>query len=121
MSLTKNEIKFIKSLHTKKQRDLNKMFIVEGEKMISELLVQSKFKIETIYYTSDYTINNLPSAIISTLISSKDLDRISGFNNANKVLAIVHSNILTELDLKENNLILILDDINDPGNLGTII
>ena len=84
MSLTKNEIKFIKSLQQKKQRDLNKLFIVEGEKMIFELINQSNYTIDTLYYTNDYNENNIPSSINSLLISAKDLDRVTGFKKANK-------------------------------------
>lgn len=121
MSLTKNEIKFIKSLQLKKQRDLNKLFIVEGEKVILELLSQSKFKINALYYTADYNTENISENINSTLIPSKTLERITGFKKANKALAVVNFNTINQPDTKEDNLILLLDDINDPGNLGTII
>jgi len=121
MSLTKNEIKFIKSLQQKKQRDLNKLFIVEGEKMVSELLQQSKFEVKNLLYTSEYDITQFKTNLPSQLISQKDLDRITGFKKANKVLAIVKQCDSNQINFKENNLILILDSINDPGNLGTII
>lgn len=121
MSLTKNEIKFIKSLQQKKHREINKRFIIEGEKMINELFQQSKFEIDTLYFTSDFSCESIPSSINSHSISNKDLDRITGFKKANKALAIVKSEALNSPNYEENNLILILDDINDPGNLGTII
>jgi len=121
MSLTKNEIKFLKSLQTKKQRDLNKLFIVEGEKMVTELFNQSKFKIDTIYFTEEYDFSLIPNTIQSQLISTKDLERITGFKKANKVFAIVKQLQNNVVDYTEDNLILVLDDVNDPGNLGTII
>jgi TrmH family RNA methyltransferase len=121
MSLTKNEIKILKSLQTKRQREEDKLFVVEGEKMVSELYAQTKFKIKIIYFTEDYDVNLIPNTVDCQQISNKDLDRITGFKKANKVLAVVSQHHNTTLDYSENNLILVLDDVNDPGNLGTII
>lgn len=121
MSLTKNEIKIIKSFQLKRQREENKLFVVEGEKMVCELLIQSKFDIKCIYFTEDFDSSLIPNSIDSLKISVKDLDRISGFKKANKVLAVVHQMQNSTIDYLESNLILVLDDINDPGNLGTII
>jgi len=121
MSLTKNEIKFLKALQTKKQREDSKLFVVEGEKMVSELFEQTKFDIKTIYYTEDYDINLIPNSIETQQISNKDLDRITGFKKANKILAVVKQHENSTPNYSENNLILVLEDVNDPGNLGTII
>ncbi len=121
MSLTKNEIKFIKSLHIKKNRVEHALFIVEGEKLVSELLKQSKFKIQALYFTQKFDQNDIPNGVSSTLISDKDLSRISGFKTPNNVLAIVQQNQSTQVNFEASNLTLVLDDINDPGNLGTII
>ena len=57
--LTNSEIKFIKSLYLKKSRDLNSLFIVEGDKIIDELL-SSDFSIENIYATKDWYDDNCP-------------------------------------------------------------
>jgi len=121
MSLTKNEIKLIKSLQTKRQREENKLFVIEGEKMVNELFEQSKFKIDCIYFTDDYESTLIPSTVNALQISTKDLERITGFKTANKVLAVVNQLQNTTTEYTDNNLILILDDVNDPGNLGTII
>lgn len=121
MSLTKNEIKFIKSLQQKKHRELNQCFVIEGEKMINELFQQTKFEVDSVYYTDEYDDSLIPLHINSKLISSKDLDRITGFKKANKILAITKSKSDEKPNYKEENLILLLDDINDPGNLGTIL
>lgn len=122
MSLTKNEIKFLKSLQTKRQREESKLFVVEGEKMVNELFTQTKFEINIIYFTEDYDVNLIPNSVNSQQIANKDLDRITAFKKANKVLAVVNQqDINNTIDYSENNLILVLDDVNDPGNLGTII
>jgi TrmH family RNA methyltransferase len=121
MPLTKNEIKLIKSYHQKKYREQDNVFIVEGEKMVQELFNQSKFTINNIYFTQDYNENIIPDIIEKTLVSLKDLERMSHLKSSNKVLAVVNQNNQTEINFEENSLILALDCINDPGNLGTII
>ena len=121
MSLTKNEIKFIKSLQLKKFREQHQQFVIEGEKMVCELINQSKFEIKHIYITTDFDENLIPNHIQKTNISHKELDRITGFKKANKILAVVNFNNQKDINYDENNLILMLDDVKDPGNLGTII
>jgi TrmH family RNA methyltransferase len=121
MSLTKNEIKFIKSLHLKKNRSLEQLFIVEGEKLVKELFNQNKFKIKQVLITDDFDVNQIPANINYTFISNKDLERISALKSPNKVFAIVHQASHNQINFEEDNLILVLDDVNDPGNLGTII
>ena len=120
--LTNSEIKFIKSLYLKKNRDLNSLFIVEGDKIIDELL-SSDFSIENIYATEDWYDDNCLKINDDILvkISSKELSRISNLKSPNNVLAVVEKR---DLDLNHDNLsglTLVLDSINDPGNLGTII
>ncbi len=121
MSLTKNEIKFIKSLHLKKNRTDQKLFIVEGVKLINELLIQDKFDIHTLYHTKDFNLKTLKSSIKCIEVSVKDLERISNFKTPNKVLAVVKQVANQNINYNENNLVLLLDDVSDPGNLGTII
>ncbi len=120
MSLSKNEIKLVKSLQIKKYRDLNRLFVVEGVKLVRELIEQSHFKIDGIFYTKDFD-ERIPSHIHSFEISDNELERISGLKNPNRVLAVVKYPTETPIDLDEDNLVLILDNVNDPGNLGTII
>ncbi len=121
MSLTKNEIKLIKSLQIKKYRDNNQLFVIEGEKIVSELTAQSNLKIDTIFYTNEWDVSKIPSNVHSVEISNNELERISGLKTPNKVLATVKMPSKKDIDLTDNNLILLLDDIKDPGNLGTII
>ena len=112
--LTSKQIKFIKSLSLKKNRILHKCFIVEGEKIISDLL-KSSFEILDLYASDKW--NN--SEVDYIKLSSKELQRISQFKNANKVIAIVK--IPEKIILKDTGVTLVLDQIQDPGNFGTII
>jgi len=121
MSLTKNEIKLIKSLQIKKYRDSHGLFIIEGEKMISELLTQSKFKVDTLFYTDEFKLEGISNSIHKVQITAKELDRISGLKSPNKVLATVKMLEPIGIDFDTDHLVLLLDDIKDPGNLGTII
>ena len=121
MSLTKNEIKFVKSLHQKKYRDSNQLFIVEGEKLVAELLQQKNYKIDCLFYTQDYDLTSAATLIENKLISNNELARISNLKTPNKVLATVQYRNAEALDLSVENLMLILDEVKDPGNLGTII
>lgn len=123
MALSRNEIKFIKSLQDKKTRELEQCFVVEGVKLVNELLEHTKFTISQIYCLPDYT-GELPSDLPITTISQSELERISGLINPNKVLAVVHmpeERHEQQEQTGDKNLILFLDDVRDPGNLGTII
>ena len=120
--LKSNEIKFIKSLFLKKNSDEKSLFIVEGEKIVSEL-IDSDFIIDKVYATEAYY--DLYSSKIKEemllKITQKELSRISNLKSPNNVLAIVNKKD-TELDYdKIQGLTLVLDNINDPGNFGTII
>ena len=111
--ITHQKIKFVHSLKLKKNR--SDFFVVEGDKMIHELL-QSSFEIEHVFYTQDTEIKHPNSESVST----KDMDRMSHLKNASSVLAVVKKP-LSNHKLDENNLQIVLDCISDPGNLGTII
>ena len=120
--VSRNEIKLIKSLNSKKNRLKELLFIVEGEKMVDELL-SSNFKVKKIYGTKVWCENNFSklNLIDFQKISNDELCRISNLKTPNNVLALVEifSNELDYTNLKGTTLI--LDSINDPGNLGTII
>ena len=112
--ITKNQIKLIKSLRLKKNRIQSGFFIAEGEKIIDEL-IESKLEVVNIfstlekYNTSDYFIS----------ISSFQLKQISNLKTPNKVLGLFKVPKNSKIDFNSN--IIALEEINDPGNLGTII
>jgi TrmH family RNA methyltransferase len=123
--LSKNQVKNITALHSKKERDAEKLFLVEGEKMVEEL-VASDFRVEMIFALEEWIEGNeslLQRKKISCQpISDVELKKISLLSAPNKVLAIVHQK-QQQLDRAEfiSGLSLYLDAIRDPGNLGTII
>ena len=114
--ITKNQIKFIKSLSLKKNRQKEQLFIAEGEKIVAELL-NSNFEFHEILATNEWILKNTDIRAIK--VYNSELDRISNLKSANNVLAIVK--IKQENLSVTDGLTLVLDDINDPGNLGTII
>ena len=114
--VSKNQIKLISSLHQKKFRQSLNLFIVEGAKVIQELL-DSYFDLEHLYQTEPLFTNVVSSK--TTLIDFKDLKKISALTVPNNCLAIFK--IPNPKPILENGLLLALDDIRDPGNFGTIL
>ena len=114
--VSKNQIKLISGLHQKKQRSTNQLFFAEGVKVIQELL-QSNFELEHLYTTQ----NDFETVESSkrTLINEQELKKISALTTPNSCLAVFK--IPVENKIIETGLILALDDIRDPGNLGTIL
>jgi TrmH family RNA methyltransferase len=114
--LSKNQIKLITSLHQKKQRFANQMFFAEGIKVIQELL-ESNFELVHLYTT----LNNFEeiSNDKKINITEGDLKKISTLATPNSCLAVFK--IPAEKKIIESGLILALDSIRDPGNLGTIL
>lgn len=116
MSISKNQLKLITSLSQKKYRQKHKLFIAEGVKVVNELL-NSPFKLHQLYATSDFLVDDSINQVQH--ISETDLKKISNLKSPNKVLALFEIPLVKEI--KNHGLILALDGINDPGNLGTII
>ncbi|RZL06100.1 MAG: RNA methyltransferase [Pedobacter sp.] len=122
--LSKSQLSFIKSLHQKKYRKESGLFIIEGIKSIVEF-IDSPFKIHSIYYLAEYQslLPALPANIKLFEVNNAELDKISTLQTPQGILALVHipvSNKLFAKDLK-GLFTLVLDGIQDPGNLGTII
>jgi len=120
---TKAEISFVKSLHLKKFRDEHLKFVVEGPKLVQEA-VNSIFSVDCIYtidiaLLSDFKLNEATKIVV---VSDKELDQISGLQTPNKLVAIINYNIPATVQAQLlNGLTIVLDQISDPGNLGTII
>jgi len=114
--LSKNQLKFIRSLKKKKIRQSEGLFLAEGIKVVEELL-KSSFKLHTLYFTEAYS--NPLHENDYTLITDNDLRLISDLSSPNQVFGIFE--IPPVSGLNRQGLTVLLDEINDPGNLGTII
>ena len=115
MGLSKNQLKLITSLVQKKYRTKNNLFIAEGRKVVSECM-NSKFRLKHLYCVDNSSYKNLDNI---TLISTTELKKISSLSTPNNVVALFE--IPKKDEFVSEGLILALDDIMDPGNLGTII
>lgn len=123
--LSKNKLKEIKSLHLAKFRKEENLFLVEGPKVVAEF-IESDFVVKEIFATSDWIIGNsgLTHNILCHEIGEDDLKKISLLSTPNKVLAVVemkHFELPEDLSYLQQDLNIVLDTIQDPGNMGTII
>ena len=114
MSLSKNHLKLITSLSQKKYRHKYKLFVVEGMKVVQEFL-NSSYELE-ILFSTESSFSYLDNFIE---VSEQELKKISSLKTPNKVVALFK--IPVEKNSNSSGLIVALDAINDPGNLGTII
>ena len=113
--VSKNQIKLINSLQQKKYRKLHNLFIAEGKKVIQEL-IDANFSLEHLFVTKNDLFDKKHAA---TLISDSELKKISALTSANDCLAVFK---IKEYSSSSNSgLELALDNIKDPGNMGTII
>lgn len=114
--VSKNQIKLITSLQQKKYRIIHKLFFAEGVKVIQELL-DSNFELEHLYSTKQDFEGVLASK--KTLINEADLKKITALATANSCLAVFKIPVAKKIN--ESGLIIALDSIRDPGNMGTIL
>ena len=120
-------IKNIKKLKDKKYRDERNEFIVEGIKMVGEAIKEDA-NIKNIIICDDcYNNCEIPSEIKYEIakrkiiyVSQKVFDSITDVTNPQGILAVVEKNKVNDIDYKQD-FFLILDDIQDPGNIGTIL
>src|SRR5690348_6928997 len=118
--LSKAQIKLIRSLQLKKYREEEGLFIAEGKKIVEEL-IDSDITIEHIYALEEY-VASLSSSVPYTKISKEELEKISALTTPQGILAVcrIPETVKAQPDFKKE-LVLALDNIKDPGNLGTII
>ena len=117
MSLSKRQLKLITSLQQKKYRVKHNLFVAEGLKVVKELL-NSDLEYEHLFVLEDYFFEDINTEF-QTIISEAELKKISSLKTPNKILALFKIPAATVL--LEDGFIVALDDVNDPGNLGTII
>lgn len=124
--LTKRQIKYINSLQQKKFRKEHQCFLVQGTKSVLELITFSEVEIELLVVSEEFSIkyqNEIKRATIDEVVIAKpkELERIGTFDSNSMTLAVVKMKKEQAISRKENEFVLVLDDIRDPGNLGTII
>lgn len=122
--LSKSQISFVKSLHQKKYRRENGLFLVEGIKSIKEF-IQSSYQIHTIFYTTEQRdgLPQLPANISLFEVNNAELAKISTLQAPQGILALVYipENKSINPEVLANQFTLVLDGVQDPGNMGTII
>lgn len=119
---SKAKISYINSLGDKKHRNKHNVFIVEGEKLSEEVL-KSAYKVEEIFYTDKLSerINLLGVNCEKTSIDSLQMKKISQLKTVTSILMIVKMPELQKTEISDDELTVVLDGVQDPGNLGTII
>ena len=115
--LSNAQLKLVKSLHQKKNREQMHLFVAEGKKIVDELLASAKIEVVHVFASGNY-FGNKPF----TKITEDEMKKISALTSPQNILAVCHvpQDSLVMPDLNKE-LVLVLDDIRDPGNLGTII
>jgi len=122
--LSKNTVKFIKSLQQKKFRKQENSFFVEGAKNVTELL-NSEYEITHLLFTESFKNENWSlikrGGAERYEVSSKQLASIGSFQTNEAAIAVAKIKNNQSFDISDNELAIALDDVRDPGNLGTII
>jgi RNA methyltransferase, TrmH family len=123
---TKGQASMIRSLQDKKYREKLGLFLVEGEKSVVETL-NSDFEIKILlttknFYTKYQKIIN-DKKIECEIVEAPEIEKVSALESNDSALAIVKQKISEKINesIEENEIILALDNIRDPGNFGTII
>lgn len=122
--LSKNTVKFIKSLHQKKYRLESAKFFVEGEKSVVEVL-QSSFTVDLLLVTQEFATKHATllsgKAFEVLFVTPNQLEQLGQYQSNDAALAVVQMKANQAFLPEKGELILALDEVRDPGNLGTII
>jgi RNA methyltransferase, TrmH family len=122
----KTHTKYIQSLHHKKFRDKNNVFIAEGPKVVLELLESREFVCQQLFAVNEWLVNNEKtlqkySGMQVFTVKDFELEKIAALSSPNNVLAVFKKKEqYVAINIKKK-ITLVLDAIQDPGNLGTII
>jgi RNA methyltransferase, TrmH family len=115
-NLTKAQVKAICALHHKKERDSQGLFIAEGAKLVNDLIM-AKVRVNAIFCLQDSTCSAHENA---TVVQDFELSKLSQFKSIPEVVAIFYKPV--QRDISEcSGLVVYLQDIQDPGNMGTIV
>ncbi len=121
--ISKARLKILQSLKLKKFRQKYDLFIVEGQKSVNSLIERRPELIETIYCTDEWAAEQsaLPTSISIQTTDSASLKKASQLKTAPPVIAICHLPKTTPIEWTAIQTAIYLDDVQDPGNVGTII
>ncbi|HNA00809.1 MAG TPA: RNA methyltransferase [Ferruginibacter sp.] len=124
--ISKPHTKYIQSLQQKKFRDEYGCFVAEGPKLVSELLAGGRFTCREIIALPGWIEANpaliaLPGSVTVTEVQEHELEKISGLSTPNEVLAVFEKGKQDASIDPRHSITLVLDTIQDPGNMGTII
>ena len=121
--ITKNQVKYIQSLGQKKSRDIENRFIAEGPKLVNELLIAENCRIVQLLALKEWIDENSNAGNHREVIeiSDAELEKISQLTTPNQVLAVIEKIQWKNDPEIKGNVLLALDTIQDPGNMGTII
>ena len=119
--LVKTKVKYIQSLSQKQLRDELNVFVAEGPKIFDELTSSDNTIPKEIFGTSEWIASHEKWKSIFQEVSQDDLARLSFLKTPNQVLTVFHKPKFPDVPLLKNNITLVLDGIQDPGNMGTII
>ena len=118
--ITKNQVKYIQSLGQKKCRDTEQVFVAEGPKLVNELLIAENCRIVHLYAVKEW-IDQSQTNVEITEVTPEELQKISQLTTPNQVLAIAKKIGWEGEPVIRGTVSLALDEIQDPGNMGTII
>jgi TrmH family RNA methyltransferase len=114
--LAKSQVKYIQSLGQKKFRDQEGAFVVEGPKMVRELLAAPNLELISLVGVASFRDAGVPF----TEIKESELERLSSLSTPNQVLAVFRKPVFPKPGFRDS-VTLVLDGIQDPGNLGTMV
>lgn len=122
--IPKAKLKWIKSLQVKKYRQAEQCFLVQGSKGVMELL-QSSYEVVLLAATAE-TISSFPKHLLKKptecfVVSNAELESMSSFQSNDSAIAVAKMKVNSKPKFAPDEFILVLDDLRDPGNLGTII
>ena len=122
--LTRNTLKLIKSLQQKKHRREHGLFVVEGGKSMQEVLA-SEWPVHSVYCSEHYLPQLAPwlhqRALTAVLVKPAELAEMGSYEQNDSALAVLNVPPPSPLSVPARGYALVLDDIRDPGNLGTIL
>jgi len=121
--LSKSKLKYIQSLGQKKFRQQEGLFIAEGPKLVNDLLEMKNSSIQEIFALKEWIEDNkkIADSYQVVEITAIELEKISQLSSPNQVVAVVKKIAIDENIQVKGKFTLVLDNIQDPGNMGTII